>query len=67
VALTPEQRKALASGATLHLEGLTSKKSGQKCASDVRWSVQEKRVVHSNVTPIAPLKKENVPKVRPRL
>ncbi|MDR3328555.1 MAG: DUF3945 domain-containing protein, partial [Prevotellaceae bacterium] len=37
VALTPEQRKALASGATLHLEGLTSKKSGQKCASDVRW------------------------------
>jgi hypothetical protein len=50
VALTAEQRKALAEGKTIHLEGLTAaKRPGQKFSSSVRWNVKKGKLEHSNL------------------
>jgi N12 class adenine-specific DNA methylase len=60
IALTSEQRTALANGETIKIAGITNK-SGNKCTSDIRWNHQERKLEYNNTIPMTmkePLKKE---------
>jgi hypothetical protein len=59
IALTSEQRTALANGETIKIVGLTNK-SGYKYTSDVRWNTQENKLKYTNTRSMEePLNKEN--------
>jgi hypothetical protein len=53
VLLSSEQRESLIRGETVHLVGLTNRKSGKTYAADVRWDFKNREPKYSNIVMVA--------------